>query len=172
VPRIGNPAAEPVISRSANGTSRLIWSRGSADANIYRLELSRDSQKAANPQPWIASVFRDVFPQYSPEGSDIAFYSERSGVYEVWACHADGSNPRKLSRVPHAPSMSPRWSPDGKEIVFDVFSVAIYRLYLMPSEGGVAKQLTWPPSSNYGGNWSLDGRWLYFSSDRDGTDNV
>jgi Tol biopolymer transport system component len=63
---------------------------------------------------------RDRRPTFSPNGSRIAFYSNRSGRYEIWTVRPDGSELVSLTRTSEL-SLSPwypNWSPDGHAIVF------------------------------------------------------
>jgi Tol biopolymer transport system component len=72
-------------------------------------------------------------PTWSPSGRSVAFQSNRSGAYEIWAVDFDPTNPqahavdfniRRLTdsnpeRLPiPAASEDPTWSPDGSSIVF------------------------------------------------------
>lgn len=41
----------------------------------------------------------NIDPAWSPDGSQIAFASTRSGTNEIWAVNVDGSNPRQLTHV-------------------------------------------------------------------------
>jgi uncharacterized protein YraI len=41
-------------------------------------------------------AWNNVAPTWSPDGSKIAFLSDRSGRWEIWTMNADGSNPRQL----------------------------------------------------------------------------
>ena len=52
-------------------------------------------------------------PAWSPDGSKIAFNSNRSGNWEIWAMDADGGNCVKLTAMKKLNSL-PRWSPDGE----------------------------------------------------------
>jgi Tol biopolymer transport system component len=55
----------------------------------------------------------DFDPSWSPDGTRIAFRSERSGDSEIWVMNADGSDQQQL-----AAGLSPAWSPDGSKIAY------------------------------------------------------
>jgi TolB protein len=61
------------------------------------------------------------YPSWSPDGTRIAFTSDRDGAYNLYAMDADGGTVRQLTFVP-APQVVyfPGWSGDGKRIVFGV----------------------------------------------------
>ncbi|HVG35170.1 MAG TPA: S9 family peptidase [Pyrinomonadaceae bacterium] len=116
----------------------------------------------------------DRDPQWSPDGTRIAFVSDRTGrAYEdsrnteVWVIPAEGGTLLKISD--HAESdNTPRWSPDGKTIAFigQTEERAHAKIWLAPSAGGVpsvlaAKDLDLIPSDL---EWSADGRALYFNA--------
>jgi serine/threonine protein kinase len=58
--------------------------------------------------------FRDRVPRLSPDGQKVAFYSDRSGAYELWSEQLDGSGLTQLTQVGHL--WYPIWSPDGKRM--------------------------------------------------------
>jgi imidazolonepropionase-like amidohydrolase/Tol biopolymer transport system component len=64
--------------------------------------------------------------------------------------------------------MSVDVSPDGKEVVFDLLG----DLYTMPIGGGEARPLTTGMAWDMQARYSPNGRWIAFTSDRGGGDNI
>jgi Tol biopolymer transport system component len=59
----------------------------------------------------------DRFPEWSPDGTLIAFYSNRTGKYEIWATDRQGQH-RQLTDTPDHAAIYPRWAPDGARMSF------------------------------------------------------
>jgi Tol biopolymer transport system component len=57
--------------------------------------------------------FKDRGPIWSPDGKTIAFYSNRSGRYDVWTIHPDGSGLAQVTKGLGKGPWYPHWSPDG-----------------------------------------------------------
>jgi Tol biopolymer transport system component len=166
----GDDACYPAISRSTKGgPARLAYQRYTRDFDIRRAELAgpegtkRHSLKSS--VPLIVSTRLDVTPSWSPDGTKIAFNSNRSGAAEVWVCDADGSNPVKLTSFAGPAVTYPRWSPDGTRLVFSAFTGpnGNFESYSMDTRGSRPQKIA------RSGNLSMahpvfshDGRWLYF----------
>jgi hypothetical protein len=58
-------------------------------------------------------------PAWSPDGSQIAFMSNRDGGFDLWVMNADGSNQRQITHTGAKRANNPVWSPDGKWIAFN-----------------------------------------------------
>ena len=60
-------------------------------------------------------------PAVSPDGSKIAFLSDRDGSTDVYVISADGGGEVRLTHTPEEENQ-PEWSADGKDIRFAVFA--------------------------------------------------
>src|SRR4051794_33456596 len=81
---------------------------------FWRMSTVDDSPAAQS-----ISSTDDYHPQYSPDGSKIAFASRRSGKEEIWVVNSDGSSPVQLTSFNGPATGCPRWSADGKSLAFD-----------------------------------------------------
>jgi len=159
--QFGQGGVQPVIRGN-----RLVYVRQMANLNVWRRKF--DSLLAAGPSEKLISSTRfESGPQFSPDGSKIAFESTRSGAYEVWICRSDGSGLVQLTHF-NSHTGTPRWSPDGQQIAFDSRAAGNADIYVIDSEGGPPRRLTREPSGEVVASWSRDGRWIYFASDRTG----
>jgi dipeptidyl aminopeptidase/acylaminoacyl peptidase len=66
----------------------------------------------------------DLLPVWSPDGTRLAFASDRTGKLEVWVVNADGTGLQRLTSTPSAPNGAQRassvpllWTADGSQIV-------------------------------------------------------
>jgi Tol biopolymer transport system component len=79
---------------------------------LWTLDLVR-----ARAGQLLLSNASDIHPRWSPDGSRLAFASNRSGRYEIWVVTADGSDPRQVTEGPGDKTW-PVWSPDGGQCLF------------------------------------------------------
>ena len=96
----------------------LLYSELQEDFNIWRLDLHPASAAADRWTPIVTSSAQDASPQYSPDGRQICFRSDRTGDEQLWISAADGSAPQQVTSGGLRPSVG-RWSPDSRSIVFN-----------------------------------------------------
>jgi Tol biopolymer transport system component len=119
----------------------------------------------------------DYAPSWSPDGTKIAFHSNRDGNFEIYMMNADGTNLVRLTNHP-AQDKKPSWFHDGTKIAFsssrDVIPDADWdqknwsEVYVMNADGSNPVNLTRNPAEDYWPSWSPDGTKIAFQSSRDG----
>jgi Tol biopolymer transport system component len=160
----GPQPRHPAIPRVGH---RLAYVQGGPDTDIWRWDVGTPAKN------FISSTLFDATPQFSPDGERIAFSSSRSGVHEVWVCGRDGSNPVQLTNGPGRHQGGPRWSPDGRWIAFGSQGEDGHSdVYVIDAAGGQPRRITPYPSDEDVPSFSRDGKWIYFSSNRGGKDEI
>jgi TolB protein len=97
-------------------------------------------------------------PSWSPDGTQLAFRSERSGEPEIWVMNADGTGQRRLTA-----GISPAWSPDGSLIAFSGRA----GLSVIRPDGAGLRVLPYTDGGEYP-SWSPDGSRIAFNSNLTG----
>ena len=111
----------------------------------------------------------DRRPSWSPDGTKIAFDTNRDGQFEVYVMNPNGSSPTSITRG--AGGADPEWSPTGSRIVFDgVFGCA--GLCIMNADGSNPTVVNTGSLEDSDPSWSPDGTYLVFRSHRDFNDEI
>ncbi len=111
------------------------------------------------PEQMTVGTGFEGYVAYSPDGTSIAYSSDRSGALEIYVEGlAEGSTPASLTRGA-GQGIQPAWSPDGRLIAYH--DLAGDGIWVVPSRGGAARKI-----SDFGAHptWSPDGRRLAFQS--------
>jgi Tol biopolymer transport system component len=95
----------------------------------------------------------------SPDGFRIAFYSDRSGKYEIWTINRDGSGLRQITRTPKLPATYPVWSPDGKQLAYLAGGATVHVVDLeRPLDAPPLRSLPrWTGADEYFQPWTWSG---------------
>jgi len=109
----------------------------------------------------------DQNPAWSPDGTYIAYWSDRSGEYEIYIQEADGSSlPRKLTDRGRGFGYSLYWSPNSSMIAFIDERNDIYILDVESGKLTKAANTVWNLGHgsrfSYPITWSPDSRWIAF----------
>lgn len=124
--------------------------------HVYRVPMA-GGDAVSLTQP--SGVAVNYHPSISPDGTRIAFVSDRGGQNNLWVMDADGSNPRQVQKSQDTRVTMPAWTPDGAYIlVTQGGGIWMYHvdggtgIEVVSSDGGSA---SWP-------SVSADGRYLYY----------
>jgi Tol biopolymer transport system component len=101
----------------------------------------------------------DHMLSWSPDGTRIAFASDRDGNYEIYVMavpdgsDADGSNPQRLTDN-DADEWFPSWSPDGAQLLFNSKrDGGDLDVYIMDADGTNVRRLTDSPGQDFNAVW-------------------
>jgi Tol biopolymer transport system component len=153
------------VAVAADGR-RLVYSQGTMNWDIWRLDLGPGPATDEAQIRFIASTKLDANPQLAPDGERVAFTSRRSGHPEIWVVDGLGKRPLRLTSFGGDAVAAPRWSPDGKTIAFDRENTGNVDIYVISASGGPARRVTTSTAIDAMPSWSRDGRWIYFASNR------
>ena len=133
--------------------------------HIYRMPVGGGEATSITQDSGLAL---NIHPVFSPDGSEIAFISDRDGQNNLWIMDADGSNPRPVFTDINIRAMEPVWLPNGDYLVVrqtDMTAGGLfsYGLFMYHRDGGSGIALV--PYTTQMPGWSSvspDGRYLYF----------
>jgi tricorn protease len=119
----------------------------------------------------------DQNPAWSPDGKHIAYWSDRSGEYEIYLQDSAGnSEPRKLTNRNKGFGYALFWAPDSKKIAFIDETNDISVVDVQSGVITVAGNTNW--NMGHGGrfgysiSWSPDSKWIAFTQGLDNANNA
>ena len=161
------PFGEQANAISIARTGRVVYATQFRDTAFRRLDLTNPAKGPEEPALG-GSTFDEETPDYSPDGTRLAFASTRSGTEEIWISNVDGSNPRQMTFMGGATCANPQWSPDGQKILFNSRAEGSANLYLLHWPTGEVQRLTNDPLDEAEARWSRDGRTIYYGGNATG----
>lgn len=132
---VAAPAA--VASHDRPGT--IVFSHDpDDDLQIYKVELPEREVHQLTGTLFGEGTNAD--PRFSPDGSRVAFASDRDGDWDLYSMAPDGSDvAHLLDRT--GDQWSPTWSPDGSRIAFIEKGRERYAIHMMRADGTYVKKL-------------------------------
>jgi Tol biopolymer transport system component len=122
----------PVVS--ANG--KLAYSYFNHTLDVYRQDFESGKEERLTFHAGLA-----INARVSPDGTRIAYHSNRSGNAEVWLLDLEKKTERLLTDHP-AEDSHPDWSPDGRQVVFRSTRDGLPHLWAVNVDGGPPRRLT------------------------------
>jgi Tol biopolymer transport system component len=134
--------------------------------HIYRVPAAGGQAESLTQESGIAVNFH---PRISPDGSTIAFVTDRNGQNNVWLMDIDGKNPRAVTQELAGRFIEPTWSPDGRYIVarrIDAVNLFTATIMMFHRDGGQGTTLVKLENNLFPGGPKIspDGRYLYYQT--------
>ncbi len=159
VEQVGNKIAEASVSPT--GQRVVFEARGEifsvpAEHGVT-LNLTRSSGVA------------ERYPASSPDGRWVAYFSDRTGEYELTVRLADGKGEEKVvTQLGPGFRYQPNWSPDSNQIVFIDSAMQVWLCRPWEGKAEIVSRELWKYQrdlDNFRVNWSADSRWFAFAGD-------
>jgi serine/threonine protein kinase len=149
---------------------RLMYS--STTGGTYQLWEMQTPGSVEFPVTETMGRVRDVHPVISPDGGSVAFYSNRSGNWDVWLLRS--GRQKSLVRLTSDPSneMYPAWSHDGKRVSFTSDRERTGDIWIMDVEEESPVPFVVHPAEEGWSAWAPEGSRVYYTSNRSGAFNV
>jgi hypothetical protein len=137
--------------RSTDPSSAL-EAAGLAGADLRVMTILDDGAKNYHVQP-------------SPDGTRVAFDSDRDGERGVYIANRDGTGVQRVSGAGYA--SVPTWSPDGKQLAFiraETDRPRVWNLWLLNLTTGADRRLTaFRYGQTWNASWFADGRRICYT---------
>jgi tricorn protease len=105
---------------------------------------------------------REVYPQWSPDGNHIAYYSDATGEYEVYLLeNKEGASPQQITFDSKGWKYEATWSPDSRYLVFFDRSMKLQLLDVNSRQVIVVDTPTSDEIRHYA--FSPDSRWITYT---------
>jgi Tol biopolymer transport system component/DNA-binding winged helix-turn-helix (wHTH) protein len=161
----GSPAKLPSVARKGD---LLAYQQVVSKDDIARINLVDREHSKGPPTVVISEKGSKLRPRFSPDGSRIAFESDRLGNWEIWICSIAGKDCEQLTSL-HGTAGTSAWSPDGRFLAFEFHPTEHAEVYVVELPNGVPQLIrTIPGADNLAPSWSRDGKWIYFASKKGG----
>ena len=159
---------------SSPAGDQVVFTRGEPDYDLVQISLTDQG----SPRPFLATPHNESDPVLSPNGTLMAYITDRNGQDEIWRRTIDGATDepwitqRDFGDDRTVMLSSPVFSRDGHHIAYQRNGFkprSPLRIWISLVEGGTPAPLL--PASYEGiqsaPTWSPDGQWIAFAQWRD-----
>jgi Tol biopolymer transport system component len=168
---VGEPGVYRTLTISPDG-KRVAVERAdpqTQNKDIWLLDVASGAATRFTSDPgW------DAFPTWSPDGSRIVFTSNRSGVYDLYQKASSGPGNEELLYQSKEGKGPNSWSPDGRFLIYYSLGQPTH-LRLLAADGAADRlptPLVDPKFSSVTGRFSPDGRWIAYTSNESGKNEI
>ena len=138
---------------------RIAFDSSGAASKLFVINVDGTGVELIANQP----PARNIRPDWSPNGRQIAFASGPNGTEQIYVMNADGSDLKPLTS-----GNAPDWSPNGRQILFQSTRDGNSEIYVMDADGSNQMRLTFYAGNDLDADWSPDGRSISFEREREG----
>jgi len=169
---VGNPGdfSNPRLSPDGKKLAVCLYDRSARSRDIWILDLERGTRARFTQDP-----ADDMNPTWAPDGSAIAFSSDRKGQRDIYRKAVQAGGDDQLVYMSSFNKSMVDWSPDGRQLLFFGPQARGNAISLIDAAArDSSKPAVWSGSAFLPSNpqFSPDGRWIAFSSTESGRPEI
>jgi eukaryotic-like serine/threonine-protein kinase len=139
-----------------------------ADEDIWVLDLKRDTSTRFTFGPRM-----NIEPQWSPDGSEIVFTSDRDGIFNLYRKPSNGATEEQLLLRSDLNKRPESWSADGRFLLYATSKSATFTdsdIWVLPMQGADRTPFPFQQTrfDEDNARFSPDGHWVAYESDESG----
>ena len=159
------PVADGAFSPSLSDDGTLLFHAGrNASGQLFTTTVDDDGD-VTSAEPLINDGARNYHPRLSPDGTRVAFDSDRDGERAVYVADRNGTNITRVSGAGYA--AVPSWSPDGTRLAFikaEPDRPRVWNLWLLNvATGELQRHTAFRLGQVWSASWFPDGHRVAYS---------
>ena len=162
--KIGLPGPADYVSWAPDGNKLAV----ALTADHYNTEIYTVDTDGGNLKQLTFTDGINTSPSFSPDGSRIAFVSNRGGSPQIYIMNSDGTGQERITYNDSSYNSSPAWAPDGAKIAFTSIVGGERQVFIMNADGSGERQVTSTPYSTGHPAWTRDSRIITFDTEVEG----
>jgi TolB protein len=167
-----SPTSTPSIIRYGGENNFIILSI--EEGGYAHLFIQRENPQDLPLTRITSGNWNDTAPALSPDRSQLAFASDRSGFWDLYVMNLQTGSIAQVTDSPQYDS-APSWSPDSQWLAFETYvndNLEIAVVSVNDRTQPILPVTEDPASSDHSPAWAPDGRNLAFISNRSGDSDV
>jgi YD repeat-containing protein len=159
------PVEDGAFSPSLSDNGTLLFHAGrNASGQLFTTTIDDDGD-VTSAEPLINDGARNYHPRLSPDGTRVAFDSDRDGERAVYVADRNGTNITRVSGAGYA--AVPSWSPDGTRLAFikaEPDRPRVWNLWVLNlATGELQRHTAFRLGQVWSASWFPDGRRVAYS---------
>jgi len=138
---MNSDGSEQTQIKSLNGGGPVFTQEGKLlyHSKMQSYEICLADTDGSNIVKLTNNEAKELHPEISPDGRQVAFMSDRDGNFEIYVMNLDGSNQKRLTNN-NDDDWNPSWSSDGSKIIFQSSEADGKHVNIMNKDGSSVKR--------------------------------
>ncbi|MBX9924478.1 MAG: Tol-Pal system protein TolB [Rhabdochlamydiaceae bacterium] len=156
----------PAISKKRDKIAFICDATGRTD--LFVQPIHPDTGRTGTPKQLFSyPKSTQASPTFSPDGSKIAFVSDKDGAARIYTIPTEAGSSRPTANLitkKSRESSCPSWSPDGKKLAYSAKTEGTRQIWIYDFSTGDEKQLTYGPGNKENPCWANNSLHIVFNS--------